>query len=437
VKLLNSNDELGQHAPSWYEATCDTPSYPILDSDSTCDVCVVGAGYTGLSAAIHLRKQGYSVIVLEAHRAGWGASGRNGGQLGSGLNADQYELEKSYGSEPARVLWQVCENAKHTIHKLCREYAIDIHYKSGIISALHRARNRTRFADAAKRYAEKLARDYDYPHLQYLSRSELHNHVDSPNYHAGVIDHGAGHIHPLKLATGLAKAASDEGVNLYEQSEVLSVDDSQGDSTLIKTSQASVRAPMLVLACNGYLDELHGGVQQRVMPINNFVIATEPLGARAKELLPADNAVYDTRFVVNYFRLSHDHRLLFGGGETYGYRFPQDIASLVRKPLLQVFPQLEQVKIDYTWGGTLAITRSRLPYVRKLNPGLYSASGYSGHGVALAVETGKLIADAINEGSEQFNVLAQLDCKRFPGGLGTRSLLLKTAMTGYALLDKI
>ncbi len=432
MKLLTANDEQGAHAPSWYHATCDTPSYPELNEDVTCDVCVIGAGYTGLSTALHLSKRGHNVIVVDAHRVGWGASGRNGGQLGSGLNIDQTTLEKIHGRDHAHALWQVCENAKNTIHTICADYDINARYKPGLIAALHRPRL---LADA-QQYVEKLRNDYAYPHVQMLSQSELRSLVDSPIYHGGVIDHGAGHIHPLALATGLAKAASSSGVKVFELSEVLAIDEPDGKDCIVKTSKGHVQAPVVVLACNGYLDSLNTQVQQHVMPINNFIIATEPLGTRAEGLLSADHAVFDSRFVVNYFRRSHDNRLLFGGGETYGYRFPDDIAALVKKPLLQVFPQLSDVRIDYAWGGTLAITTHRAPYVRELKPNFYSASGYSGHGVALSVEAGKLIAEAIDGDKKRLNTMALLTSGRFPGGTRTRSVLLKAAMSWYAFRDK-
>ena len=432
MQLLNANGERGEHPPSWYKATCETPSYEQLTVDTACDVCIIGAGYTGLSAAIELRKQGHSVIVLEAHRVGWGASGRNGGQLGSGLNMDQFQLEKAYGREQAHALWQVCENAKSTVQTLCTEFKIDAKRKPGIINALHRAR----FMSDANRYVEKLKADYNYSQLQILPKSELRLLLDSPLYAGGVIDHGAAHIHPLALASGMGKAANSLGAILYELSEATSVKHEANGSSVIGTQYGSVRAESVVYACNGYLDALNPKVQRYVMPINNFVVATEPLGDRAYTLLPKDNAVFDSRFVVNYFRLTHDKRLLFGGGETYGYRFPSDIRALVRKPLLQVFPQLDDVQIEFAWGGTLAITMNRVPFVRQLQPNVYSASGYSGHGVSLAVETGKLIALAINGEPEQFNTLAALKTPRFPGSTHTRSLLLKAGMSWYALRDK-
>ncbi len=432
MKLLHANDFAGKHAPSWYHATSNAPTYPTLTEDISCDVCVIGAGYTGLSTALHLKKQGMSVVLLDAHRVAWGASGRNGGQLGSGFSLDQFELERQYGVAHAHALWQLSERAKRTFHNLCEDHKIDAQYKPGIIAAKHRLR----FVGDEHRYCDMMAKKYNYPHYQALTKAQLQELVDSPGYHGGIIDNGAGHIHPLELGIGLAKAASELGVSVYEMSKVVAIKRKKRTEPIVRTTKASVRAGNIVMACNGYLDGLEPAVQKRVMPINNFMIATEPLGARGASLLPQDHAVYDSRFVVNYFRLSSSKRLLFGGGETYGYRFPKDITSLVRKPMLEVFPQLHDVRIDYAWGGTLAITRSRLPYVRKVKAHLYAASGYSGHGVALSLEAGRVIAKAIGGDTSELDVLKTLVCRRFLGGTSTRALLLKGAMSWYALKDK-
>ncbi len=433
MKLLHANDFAGKHAPSWYHATCNAPTYPELTEDITCDVCVIGAGYTGLSTAIHLIKQGLSVAVLDAHRVAWGASGRNGGLLGSGFNLDQIELERQYGVAHAHALWQLSERAKRTVHHLCKAHKIDAQYKPGIVAAMHRPK----LFGYEQRYCDMMVSKYNYRHYEILSKARLRDLVDSPNYYGGRIDHGAGHIHPLELGIGLGKAASELGASVFEMSAVVAIDRKPRKDHVVRTTKASVRATNIVLACNGYLDGLDPAVQKRVMPINNFMIATEPLGARGERLLPQDNAVFDSRFVVNYFRLSSSKRLLFGGGENYGYRFPKDITAMVKKPLLEVFPQLHDVRIDYAWGGTLAITRSRLPMVRKVKQRVYSASGYSGHGVALSIEAGRVIAKAISGDKTDLDVLNKLVCRRFPGGYSTRSLLLKGAMSWYALQDKL
>ena len=432
MKLLHANDFAGKHAPSWYQATCNAPTYPELTKDTSCDVCVIGAGYTGLSTAIHLIKQGFSVTVLDAHRVAWGASGRNGGQLGSGFNLDQFELERQYGVAHAHALWHLSERAKRTLHQLCKEHNIDAQYKPGIIAAMHRPR----LVGYEQRYCDMMASKYNYQEYEVLTKAQLQDLVDSPGYHGGRIDHGAGHIHPLELGIGLGKTASELGVSVHEMSSVIAIQRKPRTDPVVKTAKASVRAANIVWACNGYLDGLEPAVQKRVMPINNFIIATEPLSSRGESLLPQDHAVFDSRFAVNYFRLSSSKRLLFGGGETYGYRFPKDITALVRKPMLEVFPQLHNVRIDYAWGGTLAITRSRLPFVRKVKPHVYAASGYSGHGVALSIEAGRIIAKAIGGDTKDLDILNTLVCRRFPGGFSTRSILLKGAMSWYALRDK-
>lgn len=432
MSMLFTNDEQGTHAPSLYAATCNTPLHSPLSEHISADICVIGAGYTGLSTALHCAQLGYSVVIIDAHRVGWGASGRNGGQLGSGFNMPQADLEKQLGLDRAQALWLVSENAKATIHRLCMEHAIDIEYQAGIINACHRER----YVSATRQYRDALATKYQYEQLESLSKNQLQQLIDSPSYFGGVLDHGAGHINPLKLALGLAQIATAFGAKIYEKSHVLSIQPSTNGESLISTESGSVQAQHVVMACNGYSSGFNKNVEKRVMPINNFIVATEPLGDGAVALLAKRHAVFDSRFVVNYFRLTKDNRLLFGGGETYGYHFPKDIRQVVSKPLLQVFPQLRGIKFDYAWGGTLAITRSRLPFITKYNESTYSAGGYSGHGVALAVESGKAIAEAISGDTATFDTLKELPCAQFPGGSFIRPALLAGAMTFYSVLDR-
>lgn len=433
MKLLYANDEKGRHAPSWYADTCTTIDRPALERNLQCDVCVIGAGFTGLSAALEAAKSGASVVVLDAHRVGWGASGRNGGQLGSGFNQDQPSLRKSLGPDKAAKLWQVCEDAKTLIHSLCSEHRIDIEYTPGIVIAHHRSRS----VSDLHAYCDDLARQYDYSQLEPLDREGVRAYVASDDYHGGAIDHGAGHIHPLKLAHGLAHAAEQHGAIIHEKTEAIRITRQPGkDSTQVVTPNGSVTCGQLVLATNGYLDNLHPPINRWVMPINNFIAVTEPLGELASQLLPKNTAVADSRFVVNYFRRVANDRILFGGGENYTYRFPKAIDRTVRPAMAGVFPELSQVGIDYAWGGTLAITRNRLPYAKVLSDGLYTAGGYSGHGVALAVLYGQAIAQHIAGNTERFELLASLPAKPFPGGTAVRPALLAVAMTGYSYLDK-
>ncbi len=274
--------------------------------------------------------------------------------------------------------------------------------------------------------------------MQPLDEQSIQERVNSNNYHGGAIDQGAGHIHPLKLARTLAQAAESFGARILERSEVTQIQSRLGSaSQRVVTATGSVSCRRVILATNGYVDSLDSGVNKRLMPINNFIVVTEPLGDMAAQLLPFDDAVADSRFVVNYYRRVANDRILFGGGENYSYRFPDHISSLVRKAMLGVFPQLEDVSIDYAWGGTLAITRNRLPFMGEIQPQRFAAGGYSGHGVALACIYGKALADHMAGDSELYDALSQLPNKAFPGGIRLRPALLAAAMTGYSWVDRI
>ncbi|MEO0618793.1 MAG: FAD-binding oxidoreductase [Pseudomonadota bacterium] len=446
--LLNAPDQSpGAYPASWYAATANpAPPYPTADGDLTADVCIVGGGFTGLSAALELANAGRRVILLEAHRVGWGASGRNGGQLGSGLNPSQISLEKRLGRDDARHIWSITQAAKRLAHERIATHEIDCDLQPGVAHVTyaprHEAGSDSSWPGRAETVAniEHLAERYDYDKLELLDTAAVRAHIASPSYVGGALDHGASHLHPLNYALGLAHAACAAGARIFEQSAVShhAPPEKNTPQATLKTDRSTIRADHVILACNGYLDGLEPRIARRVMPINNFIVATEPLGAeRARALIRDNIGVADSNFVVNYFRLSQDHRLLFGGGETYSYRFPKDIAALVRKPVARIFPQLADVRLDYAWGGTLAITSSRLPLVRRLGPSVWSASGFSGHGVAIAPMAGKLIADAITGETDGFNVFARLPTLPFPGGKSLRHPLLVLAMTWYALRDRL
>jgi len=425
MNLLHVNDQQGAYPPSYYAATA-TPFAPLraLEGEVAADVCVVGGGYTGLSAALHLGRRGYRVVLLEAHRTGFGASGRNGGQVGSGQRQDQDWLEKSLGVTKARALWDLAEEAKDLVRDLCKDAGLA--YAPGVAVACHHA-GEVREAHA---YAEKLDRDYGYK-VDLLDQGQIRGLIGSRAFKGGSIDRSAGHIHPLNFALALARAAQGSGAMLFENSEVTGL--SEG---LVTTARGRVRAKHILLACNGYLGDLQPKVAARVMPINNFILATEPLGDLAREILSENIAVYDTRFVVNYWRLSEDNRLLFGGGESYGYRFP-DILKTVRKPMLEIYPQLKDAKITHAWGGTLAITTNRMPCFTRPAPGVISASGYSGHGVAFATLAGKIMAEAVAGQQERFDLMADIPQRAFPGGAALRHPLLVLAMLWYGMRDRL
>ncbi|MAM24357.1 MAG: FAD-dependent oxidoreductase [Rhodobacteraceae bacterium] len=432
MDLLYANDRAGAYPDSWYAATATPlPAFPALKGEARADVCVIGGGYTGLSAALHLAEAGRRVILLEAQRVGFGASGRNGGQLGSGQRVEQDDLERMLGEDAARRLWDLGEDAKALVKDLVARHGIDCHLKPGVA---HTASS-DREVRHLHHYADHLRKHYGYNQIETLDHAALQGVCPSPDYRGGTLDMGAAHLHPLNFALGLARAARGAGVTIYEGSAVLAIE--KGTPATLRTKDGQVRADHVVIACNGYLGRLEPGVATRVMPINNFIAATEPLGARVAEVLPRDVAVADSRFVVNYFRLSHDGRLLFGGGESYGYRFPADIAAKVRKPMAEIFPHLADVKIDYAWGGTLAITMKRLPYLARVAPNILSASGYSGHGVGNATQAGKLMALAICGDDDGFDTMAALPAPPFPGGIALRTPLLVLAMSWYAMRDRL
>ncbi len=394
------------------------------------DVCVVGGGYTGLSTALHLARRGYDVVLLEAHRVGWGASGRNGGHVGVGQRRGAAELVEMFGPARARELWELGRDAAELVKNLVRECEIDCDLSPGQMVA---AAKPSHMQEMAAEIAV-LNKQFGYADIGMLSRSGLEAQLASPVFHGGCLDKGASHLHPLNYCLGLAAAAERAGARIFEQSEVLAMDGA--DPATLCTSRGAVTARFVVLGCNGYLAALEPRLAGKIMPINNFVVATEPLGAAGAGLIRNGACVHDTRFVVNYFRLSKDQRLIFGGGENYSRRFPSDIAAFVRPYLVRIFPQLATAAIEYAWGGTLAITLNRLPCVGRLAPNLFYAQGYSGHGVPMATLAGQLIAEALAGTAERFDVMASIPQPKFPGGTLLRYPGLVLGMLYYALRDR-
>jgi gamma-glutamylputrescine oxidase len=421
------------HVDSWYAASANQQlDFPSLQGESAGDVCIIGGGYTGLSTAIHLRKLGYSVILLEANKLGWGASGRNGGHVGTGQRADQDTLENLVGLEHARELWQLGLEAVDTVCDLIDTHGIDCELKRGNLHVASKAGE----TGELREEVEHLQTVYGYEQIRFIDNTELADMTSGQGFHGATLDSGARHLHPLNYALGLARAASDLGASLHEGSRVISYID--GDQVRVVTDQGEVRARFLVLACNGYLEKLEPRTAGRIMPINNYMLATESLPETvARRLIRDDTSMSDSLFVINYWKLSADNRLLFGGGESYSRRFPADIGNFVRKYMLRIYPELADTRIDYGWGGTLAITMNRMPDFGRLSSQVFYAHGYSGHGVPIATLAGKLLAEVISGTAERFDVMASVPSSTFPGGTLLRWPGLVAGMLFYSLRDRL
>ena len=419
--------------PDSYFAATASPHhvYAPLRGEVTADVCIVGGGFTGLSAALELAERGYRTVLLESRRVGWGASGRNGGQVGSGLRTGIFGVEKIVGREGAKAFWRMTEEAKAIIAERIARYDIRCDYRPGNLLAV----TRERFLPGLAAEAEHLQKHYGYDGYRMLSREEMRRMVASAAYCGGRMDSGGGHLHPLNYLLGVARAASAVGALIHEDSRV--VDIRWKDPAVLRTADGSVKASHVLLCGNAHLGDVATQIGGKIMPVVNHVLATAPLGAsRSRELIPGDCCVHSTKFVVDYFRLSCDHRLLFGGGETYSRREPPDIKNFVRKYMLAVFPQLSDVDIDYAWSGTLAITMSRLPHFGRVGPNGLFVQGFSGHGVALTQLAGRLMAETIAGRAERFDLFANLKHRTFPGGTLFRQPLLVLGMLYYALRDR-
>lgn len=429
---LFRNDPPGEYPQSWYVASSDIPSRrPALAGDIKVDVAIIGAGFTGLWAAKELASRGMQVAVLEAHRVAFGASGRNGGQVGSGYNKSQIWLEAKLGKTRARALWEMAEEAKSQLRDFCAEQAPEARFRPGVANCEYSA------SDTAESHAnaEFLQNRYGYDKITPLDRTGVHDLIRTKRYAGGLLDRGAGHIHPLRYGLALARAAEAAGATVFENTPVTALH--HGHPASLMTAQGKVTAKHVILAGNGYLPNLERKIAARVMPINSFIAATEPLGDRAGEILTEDIAVADSKFVVNYYRLSEDGRVLFGGRESYGIGFPSDISTKLIARMTHLFPQLEGVNVTHVWGGTLGITMTRLPCIMRVAPNVINASGFSGHGVALSGFAGKVMADTVAGQAERFDILSQLPIARFPGGAVARAPLLVLAMTWYALRDRL
>jgi gamma-glutamylputrescine oxidase len=415
---------------SWYESSVgERPAYPALEGSHAADVLIIGGGFTGLSAAAHLAKAGVSTILLEQHRFGDGASGRNGGQLGTGQRAWVEELEPEFGFERTKVLFDIAEDAKAHLISFAKDNGIEIDYRPGQLSVVHKPS----YLKDYQAHPAAMAR-YGYLHLSYMDAAETAERVGSGRYLGGVRDTGTGHIHPLKLLAGTAKAASRAGAKLFENSRVTSLK-SEGGKVIATTATGTVMAKKALVALNAYGGDLEPVSAAHIMPIGSFIGATEPLPADTP-VIPGGEAVDDSRFVVRYFRKTSDNRLLFGGREVYSANTPAEIENGVRRQIAEVYPQLADVKLTHAWGGFVGITMPRKPFVREVMPNVTSIGGFSGHGVMLSNYTGKLFAQSVTGNFDGLRPFKELKIPPFPGGRRFRSPLLFLALNWYALRDR-
>ncbi|TPM89539.1 FAD-binding oxidoreductase [Mesorhizobium sp. B2-1-5] len=417
---------------SWYEDTAGPrPEYPALDGDRSCDVVIVGGGFTGLSAAVHLAKAGTNVVLIEAYRFGDGASGRNGGQLGTGQRAWAEELEAEYGFSRAKALFDLAEEAKAHLLEFAAANQIDIDYMPGQLSVAHKPR----YVDDYKAHAEIMASRFSYPHISFMDATETAQRLGSTAYFGGTRDTGTGHIHPMKLVIGTARTATQAGARLFEATPSTGIV-SSGGTVKVSTARGTITAQKCLIAVNAYGGTLEPVSAAHIMPIGSFIGATVPLGADSN-VLPGGEAVDDSRFVVRYFRKSRDGRLLFGGREVYGVNDPKDIHIHIRRQIAELYPALRDVEITHGWGGYVGITVPRKPFVREVMPNVISAGGYSGHGVMLSNFFGKLYAETVAGNRDRLKLIEDLKIPPFPGGRRLRAPLLFLALNWFALRDRI
>lgn len=422
------------HAPSYYAATANRRlQCPPLEGEAQADVCIVGGGLTGLNTAIELAERGLSVLLLEARRLGWGASGRNGGQLIRGLGHELERFHPQLGEAGIHELKRMGLEAVQIVRRRIEQHAIDCDLTWGYCDLANRPRDLERF-----REEQAELESLGYPHaLRLLEAGEMHEVIGSERYCGGLVDMGSGHLHPLNLLLGEATAAQALGVRLHEHSAVTRIE--HGPEIRLYTPRGRVRVTTLVLACNAYLDRLEPRLAGKVLPAGSYILATEPLPPPlAAELLPRNMAVCDQRIALDYFRLSADRRLLFGGACHYSGHDPRDIAAYMRPKMLNVFPQLSGMKIDYQWGGMIGIGANRLPQIGRLEkrPNVYYAQAYAGHGLNTSHLAGRLLAEAIaSRHSHGFDLFARVPHRRFPGGRHLRSPLLALGMLWYRLRE--
>ncbi len=419
------------HIASYYAATA-TPfaEQPALQGEVTFDVCVVGAGIAGCATALELAERGYRVALIDAERVGWGASGRSGGQVIFGFGTGQDTLAAQVGVESARRMWDVSIEALDWVRERVARHSIDCDLHWGHLHVATRTRQRGELLELQRELAEV----YAYRSPRFMEREEVESLLATQRYLAGLYDPGSGHLHPLNYTLGLARASREAGVRIFESSPATRIE--PGDPVRVVTPRGKVTARYVVLTRGGYVGGLRVGTNWRVMPVGTYVVATEPLGqARVTALIRENVAVADTNFVLDYFRRSADHRLLFGGRVSYSGIDARDTGRATRARMLRVFPQLTDARLEYVWGGYVDITMNRAPDFGRIGPNVYYLQGFSGHGIAMAGMAGRLAAEAIAGQAERFDLFGRLHHRIFPGGRWLRTPALVLGMLWYRLRD--
>ncbi len=419
-------------APSYYAASAHpAPDRPALAGTVECDVCVVGGGIAGCSTALHLAERGYRVVLLEENRIGWGASGRSGAQAIYGLAAPQGKIKSLVGADAARTIWDVTVEALDLIRELIAKHRIDCDWTQGHLLTAIKPRHD---ADIHSEL-EELTCHYQYRSVRYMPRDEVRSVLATDRYIGALYDSQSGHLHPLNYTLGLAAAAQRAGVQIFEGTRALDFTNT-ADGARVRTANGAVRSRFVVLSGNVYLGDTARSLTSKIMAVATYIVATEPLGAdRARALIRNNAAVSDMNWVLDYFRLSADHRLLFGGRVNYSGLSSFDAPSATRARMLGVFPQLADVRVEFAWGGDVDITMNRAPHFGRLAPNVYFLQGFSGHGIALTGIAGKLVAEAIAGTAERFDVFARIPHADFPGGAALRRPALVLAMLYYRIKD--
>jgi gamma-glutamylputrescine oxidase len=419
------------HTGSYYAATRnDKTERAILSAAIEADVCIVGAGFTGISSALHLAEAGYKVVVLDAARIGFGASGRNGGQLVNSYSRDIDVIEKNYGAELGQMLGAMAFEGGRIIRERIAQYDIQCDFKPGGIYA---ALNQKQMHELQEQKA--LWERYGHEGLTLLDQAAIRTEIASEAYVGGLFDQTGGHVQPLNLLLGEVAAFEGLGGQVYEDSKVIEIERSA--RPVVKTAQGQVTANYVLLAGNAYMDQLVPELAAKSMPCGTQIVATEVLDPElARSLLPNQYCVEDCNYKLDYYRVTADNRLLYGGGVTYGGGDPASIEAFVRSHMEQTFPQLQGVKFDYAWGGDFLLTMSRLPQFGRLTDTILYAQGYSGHGVTTTHLAGRLVCEAIQGHPERFDAFAKLKHFPFPGGRLLRTPYTALGALYYGLRDK-